>query len=334
MKILFLTRLYWPHVGGVEKQVAELSKRLLKRGHSVTILTERYNNNLKPKEKVEGVNVIRLKYPKIRFFGLIYIWLWIFIHIRLIAQSDIVHTHGVFVWYWPFCFFLLKKPAYTTFHGWEGIYPIPWKNKMIRKIDVLLARKNITISDYVEKYYGIKADEISYTAVDVPKNKVLKKDKKRLVYIGRLDEDTGLPLILKALSHLRGLSVDFCGDGPLRKACEKYGKVHGFTDPDPYLTRSFICLSPGVTSILEALAYRCLIITTYNNPLKKDYLLMTPFSKWIIVEVSPTRMADKIKYFVKNPEKAKSKIDKAHKWVQTQNWENETDKYLRLWGVK
>ncbi|KKQ93581.1 MAG: hypothetical protein UT19_C0010G0025, partial [Candidatus Woesebacteria bacterium GW2011_GWB1_39_10b] len=28
MKVLFLTRLYWPHVGGVEKHVYEIGKRL------------------------------------------------------------------------------------------------------------------------------------------------------------------------------------------------------------------------------------------------------------------------------------------------------------------
>lgn len=334
MRTLFITRHFWPRVGGVERQAGELAKRLVKRGHTVTILTERYDDGLKLKEKHEGVKIIRFNHPKVRFFGLVYIWLWILFHIKYILEADIVHTHGSFVWYWPFRFLLPSKPVYTTFHGWEGKYPIPLKNKVIRKIDAFLAWKNITIHDYVEKYYGIEADEISYTAVNLPEKAEFKKDKKRLLYVGRLDEDTGLTKILKALKQLKGFEVDFCGDGHLKEKCKKYGKVHGFTDPIPYFEKAFICLSPGVTTILEAFTYKCLVVTTYNNPLKKDYLLMTPFANWIVVEKTPKKMAEKINHFADNPEKSDKKIRKAYEWVITQNWENEVNKYLKLWEVK
>lgn len=333
MEVLFLTRLYYPHVGGVEKQVSELSKRLIKRGFSVSILTEKFNDSLKNRENVDEVEICRIKYPNIRFIGLIYIWFWMLFNIKLIRDSDIVHTHGVFIWYLPFRFIFPNKPIYTTFHGWEGIYPIPKKNILLRKIAARMVWKNITICDYVEKHYGIKADQIMYTSVDPPKRKKFRKDRKRIVYTGRLDEDTGLPLILKALSYLKGFKVDFCGEGPLRNECEKYGNVHGFTNPDPFLEKAWICLSPGHTSILEAFTHKCLIVTTYNNPVKKDYLLMTPFKKWIVVEKDPKKMAQKIKFYSDNPDKAKMMVRDAYKWVLTQNWDSATETYLKLWGV-
>lgn len=195
-------------------------------------------------------------------------------------------------------------------------------------------QKNITISDYVEKHYGIKADEIMYTAINIPNKRNFKKDYKRILYVGRLDEDTGLRKILKSLSGLKGYKIDFCGDGPLAEECNKYGKVHGFVDPRPFFEKAFICMSPGHTSILEAFSYKCYVITTYNNIVKKDYLLMTPFAKWMSVCKAPEEMTKKIKLYSNTPSLVKKKIEAAYKWVLTQNWEHYTDVYLKLWGAK
>lgn len=333
MKILFVTKYFLPHIGGVERQVEGLSRELIKKGNRVTVLTWKYDDSLRDNEKAGKINIVRFRFPQIKFIGLIYTWSWFIFHINFLEKFDIIHYHGSFIWYWPIRFLLPNKPVYVTFHGWEGIYPIPFKNKLIRKIDALLARKNIAISGYLEKWYGFKADEISYTAVDLPKQSSVKKDRKRLLYVGRLDKDTGLPLILSALSRLKGYHVDFCGDGPMRSECAKYGEVHGFTDPKPFYGKAFICLSPGITSILEAFTYKCLIATTYNNPLKKDYLLTNPFSEWIIVERSPKELARSINYYSAHPEEAKEKIEKCYRWVKTQNWNNEANRYLKLWGL-
>lgn len=318
----------------MEKQLNELSKRLIKKGFEITIITEKFNETLKDRETINGIKVVRFSYPKIKFLGLFHIWLWFLRNIYYIKQADIVHTHGVFVWYWPLRLLFPKKPIYTTFHGWEGIYPIPRKNILLRKIAAKLSLGNICVGKFIEKHYGIKAGKIIYTSVDMPRKVKLTKEKKSLVYVGRLDEDTGLQQILEALSYLKGFKVDFCGDGPLRKECERYGTIHGFVNPGPYFEKAMICLSPGHTSILEAFTYRCLVITTYNNPVKGDYLKMTPFSKWIVVRKSPREMAEKIKYYSKYPEKAKPMIEKAYNWVKTQNWDNATNFYLELWGLK
>lgn len=127
MKILFVTKYYLPRVGGVEKQVSGLSEQLIKKGHSVTVLTTKFDASLKEKEKIDGVNVLRGNFPRIKYFGLIYIWFWFIFHISLIDKFDIVHFHGDFIWYWPLRILLPKKPVYVTFHGWEGIYPVPLK---------------------------------------------------------------------------------------------------------------------------------------------------------------------------------------------------------------
>jgi len=147
MNILFLVQHKWPHVGGVEKHVYEVSKRLKESGQKVNIISEE-----------------DIKCPKIKYLGLLYIWFWFFKNINLIKKSDIVHCHDVFIWYLPFRFLFPKKPVYTTFHGWEGKYPIPFKNIFLKRLANKLSMGSIVVGKYIEKWYGIKGDIITYGA--------------------------------------------------------------------------------------------------------------------------------------------------------------------------
>ena len=93
----------------------------------------------------------------------------------------------------------------------------------------------------------------------------------KIVFIGRLEEDTGVLKFLDWLDKNGGYRVDFCGDGLLRKECEKYGKVHGFCDPKPFLKKAKICVPGGYLSFIEARQMGCKIKVFTNNILKKDY---------------------------------------------------------------
>ena len=60
MKILFLSELFHPHIGGCEIRFYELGKRLVKKGHAVDVLTVRYDPSLPKTEKIDGVTVHRI----------------------------------------------------------------------------------------------------------------------------------------------------------------------------------------------------------------------------------------------------------------------------------
>ena len=45
MNILVITRLYYPHIGGVEKHVFGRNENLVNRGFEITTVTEKYSNN-------------------------------------------------------------------------------------------------------------------------------------------------------------------------------------------------------------------------------------------------------------------------------------------------
>lgn len=42
MKVLFVSKYYFPHIGGVERYVYEASKLLINRGIDVSVITEKY----------------------------------------------------------------------------------------------------------------------------------------------------------------------------------------------------------------------------------------------------------------------------------------------------
>lgn len=334
MKLLVFTRLYWPHVGGAEKHVRGRNERLLKKGFSITTVTQKYDRSLKDKEKINEEKIVRITYPKVKLLGLLIIWYRIYKNRRLIQKADLVHIHDVFIWYLPFRLLYPKKPVYTSFHGWEGVYPVPWKNIFLRKLAAKLSTGYICGGKYIEKYYGIKVDRLFLTPFELPKNAQDKKKERSILYVGRLQEDTGLRIMFESLKLLRGYDIEFCGDGPLKNECKKYGKVHGFVDPKPYYEKAFISIGAGYNSIMEAMAYKCLVITSYNNPLKRDYLKMTPFARWIIVEKTPKKLAERIEYYTMYPEKAKKMVDSGYNWVKSQTWEKLANQYLELWGMK
>jgi len=353
MKILFLTRRFYPSIGGVEKHVLEVAKCLIKKGHKITVISElstseefrspipppRRSPFGSPSEVSPWLTIPVGKSEKLKKFK---IWWWFFKNRTLIDQSDIVHAHDVAFWYFPFRFLYPKKRFYITFHGWEGKYPIPIKNKIIRKISEKLAWGNICVGDYIKKYYGTKADFVTYGGVEIKlkikneKFKIAIKNSK-ILFIGRLEEDTGLPVYLKAIEQFKSLKdprpkIVFLGDGKLRKEAEKYGKVLGFVENiRPYILQSRFIFTSGYLAILEAMLNKKLVFAVDDNFLKKDYLEMAPFAKWIIIEKNPKKLQGKIKYYFSHPEEEKKLVNKAYNWVKGQTWEKVTNIYLKLW---
>lgn len=60
MKIMQITPYFAPHHGGVESFVRDISKEFVAMGHSVTVLTSRYSDSLPERERMDGIEVIRI----------------------------------------------------------------------------------------------------------------------------------------------------------------------------------------------------------------------------------------------------------------------------------
>jgi len=324
--VLMISKRYSPHIGGVEKHMDKVMRILRRKGYKFTVLTEKYKSNLQNNEIKNSVTVVRFSYPKIKVLGVLYIWFWLIRNLKLVRKSEIVHIHDVFVWYLPIKFILPNKKVYLTNHGWEGVYPIPLKNIFLKRISTFLSSGSISVGFFVDKYYGIKSDYITYGATKMPSE--FKRKKKKIVFIGRLDSDTGINVLLGAVKYFKGYKIEFCGDGPLRDKCAKYGKVHGFVRVERHLSEASICFCSGYLTLLEAMSNRCIPVAAFENSLKKSYYTDTPFANWIVAGDDPKKLYDDSQKLLRNSESRNF----AFKWVKNQKWETLAEAYMNIWN--
>lgn len=157
MKILIISPSFLPIVGGTEVAIYEISKRLVQRGHDVTILTPKYlkYKNSKTCEKLNAVQIYR--YP-ISSYMYRFSALTRYINIQLRALKkiieldrnenfDIFHQLHLFALGGPAVLAkkYLRKPLVTTLIGWDTYDPInpvpsflyPYLAQVMNKSDVV-----------------------------------------------------------------------------------------------------------------------------------------------------------------------------------------------------
>ncbi len=353
MKILFFTRRFYPDIGGVEKHVLEISKRLASQGHTITIITQSQNSN-ESKGLFRNIKIIRIpKYGKQN--EKLFIWKWLWKNRDLLKNADLIHCHDVFFWYFPFRFLFPQKPVFITFHGYES-YPIKKKAIIVRKISEALSVGNICIGDFIKKWYYTKPTFVSYGAVDSAKfnpstslrarvqsssirqaqDKKLDK-KESAVFLGRLHEHTGIKIYVKAYELIKKKYPKFellvVGDGKYKQIIEQKVKVIGFqNNPEKYFRDYHFAFVSGYLSILEAFAAKRLVVAVYDNPLKEDYLKLTPYAKFMIIVKQPEEIAEKIDAVLHDSKQEKKMIEGAYNFVKNQTWEKLTTTYITLWN--
>ncbi|CAN5359120.1 glycosyltransferase family 4 protein [soil metagenome] len=312
MRVLFLSHFFYPHIGGVEKHIYLLSRKLIKQGHEITVLTEKFDGKLKNIEVMDQIKIIRFNYPKQKFIGIFYIWYFILKNNYLIKDADIIHIHDVFIWYLPFRFLNFNKKVFTTIHGLEWGNPTKFSGILQKKIAVKLSNKTIGVGKFLEKYIGVKFDLIIYGATSLRQGFGWQSKKKnKIVFVGRLSKDTGILKFLDWLKLHKNLKVEFVGDGELRNECEKYGKVYGFTNPERFIKKAEYFVPGGYLACLEGMSAKCKIKVFWNDELKKDYWQMSPMNKFI----------------------EKEDVDGGFTWVKEKSWKNLANEYLRIWKL-
>lgn len=347
--ILFLTPSYYPHIGGVEKHIREISLEILKDENNVTIITTKQNEDYLEYENSEGIKIIRVKWSTNKLLNKVLSIYYFFRFFSFFASAKIIHYHDVGSFYqWGFVdFFLLKllrKKIFITFHGWEGDVPPKRIIVIKRKICEWLSDGNICIGSFIEKWYGTRADFISYGGVHCMEENFINYD--YILFIGRLEEDTGIRQYIKAWRTLcredSALKLVICGNGSLKKEIDQYidqfklknieflGVVK---DPNKFLKNARIVLTSGYLGILEAFSYKKPVVSIYDNELKKDYLEMMPRSSemmWIVKDVDgAVKAIQEILTGNKN-----QKVNNAYQFSMENTWGKVKNQYYQLWEGK
>lgn len=330
MNVVFFSPYFYPHIGGVEKHVLELAKNLKKRGHRVIVLTQGEKDK---KENVFGIEVYRLYFGKNDWFKKFRIWLKVIQHRNIIKRSDIVHCHDVFFWYFPLRLIYPKKKVFITFHGFENIPPTA-KEIFMRKLSERLSRGNIAVGDYIKKWYGTKSNFVTYGGIDKVHKKIkpFNRLNPQILLIGRLDKDIGIKSYIKILKNLANFELVVCGDGEFKNELEKYGQVKGLVpDIDKYIKKADIVFASSYLSIMQALSFRKPVFSVYENSLKKDYLLMSPLAKFIVVKRFPKSLVGEVKLIMRSDLKRIQLLKRSSDWINKQTWNKVTEKYISLW---
>jgi glycosyltransferase involved in cell wall biosynthesis len=358
MTILFFARRFYPQIGGVEKHVLEVGKRLVKKGHKVIVIAELEKNTNErnyhsPSEsatmvgEVEGIEIYRINPGENDWFKKFRIWKGLWRLGKLISDADIIHCHDVFFWYLPFRFLFIEKNVYTTFHGYEGNFIPRVKAIFMHKLAEKFSKGNICVGDFLKKWYGTKPTFVTYGAVNSPGPKKQNNvDKNLVVFLGRLEEETGIMEYLKAFKKLSrkrtGFKLEVLGDGSLMSEAKKYAKKNGLNvnfrgfvkNTGEFIERASFMFVSRYLGILESMVNKKYVLSVYNNKIMEDYLKMTPFCDYISISSNSNEIHSELENILSDEKQKNARISKAYEWVKTETWEKMVDTYLKLWSDK
>jgi glycosyltransferase involved in cell wall biosynthesis len=347
MKVVMVTQFFYPHVGGVERHVCEVSKALAGGGDELHVITWKYRSNLSEVEKREGITIHRILHSDWHRGTLRRVKGWIGMGklLTLWKGADVIHFHDyspLIEWYLPF--YAVRRKFYITFHGYEG-YPIPRLSVAMRRLAHRLSQGSICVGGFIPKYYGTPCPLITYGGVDV-KPPESAPEKEGAVFLGSLRRDMGITGYIAALAILREtygiqLPLRVVGDGPLKEnlialAKEKKVELHMLgvqSDPHPFLSGAKLALVDSYLAILEAMALKIPVFSFYDNPVKKDYLYSFPGKNEILgIHDEPEKLAADIAAYLENPANYEKRVARGYAFAADQTWSRVGDLYRKLYA--
>lgn len=343
-QVIFLCRRFLPHIGGVEFHIEQLCKELKEDNYDISIITEQDDLGEPLSEVISNVKVVRIPHS-INVESKLTIWRWTLRYLWMNRALEILHIHDVFYWILPFypILKLFNKKIFITFHGYEGNNN-PAKIQIFwHKLASLLTDGNICIGGFHEKWYRVYPSYVSFGAVEVNKSPRIKNNDgvSKVIFAGRLSDDTGIMHYLKAvkvLSRSNKVHIDIYGDGPLRNTAVNYCikfklpvSFFGFVNHADIQWGAYdVAFVSRYLAILEAFSAGIPVIAHYNVEIKKDYLLLSPFRNWIKTVHSVNEIVDAYTLLIKAPNH--KQIRSAQRWANQQTWNKLALIYQTLWN--
>lgn len=243
MKIVMLVPYFYPHTGGTEKYVKDLSIALTRAGHEVTVISTNLpaEKNAPAEEMMQGFKVIRL--PATNLFSYLPVTKKKF-DLDMLKGYDIVHCHVPSFGFLREVVEKVPQPVIVTYHcditvseKYYGI-PVPrWFVKSVEKPANVMARMLLKRADVVYNTTKTYADTspvlkhlpnvrhipigIFHDHIDEMQKKLglTEKDKnlKQILWLGRMAGNKGCDYMVKAmpmiLKQFPDTKLVICGDG-------------------------------------------------------------------------------------------------------------------------
>jgi glycosyltransferase involved in cell wall biosynthesis len=248
MNILQVSHKFMPHIGGIEMVTYEVSRRLVRMGHRVTVLTGDPTGRLPTAETIEGIDVRRLKvYPETSdvFFapGL---------YAAMMQGSwDLAHVQGFHTLFPPVAMLAALRrdlPYVLTFHSGghssglrravRGVQRAVMK-PLLRRADRLIGVSKFE-ADHFAETVGLDRSkivvlpngaEISREGLDQVRRD---PDHPLVLTIGRLEEYKGHHRAIRAFAEFKkvhpGARLRVLGSGPYKETLEALVAELGLSD--------------------------------------------------------------------------------------------------------
>lgn len=246
MKVLVVSKYFYPYMGGVESVAFYVAKNLVKRGVEITVIASCAKDQKPGIETVEGIKVIRT--PTTLQVGPTPLSFKTFSEV-LKQDFDICHLHepNPFQNLLAYKALLFKrKPVVITYHSdivphslsiriFKPFYLLFQRLFLFRRAKVIMPTSPyyIPISDILPKFK--KKLKVVPNGVDINKFKPSKtkksKKEKRILFVGRLIYYKGLDYLIGAMPVIQkkvpGTKLVIVGKGPLESEWKQLAKKLG-----------------------------------------------------------------------------------------------------------
>lgn len=376
MKIVHLAQRFFPDGGGVEYHLDQITQRMIADGHAVTVICTASDATVPRYQKKDGVHIIRIPAftGRSKTLEKIYQWWHITRLLPIVWQAHVVQVHDVFWWILPFSW-LIPGSVYMTFHGYESEYGPTTAQKRWHQLAASLTDGSLAIGGFHSEWYGVSPTVVEYGAVNkadilganhtsnfpsqcslqVPLNIRQKEDNRfHLMYIGRLEKETGVGVLLEAVQALtdsekKAITISVYGDGDCRKEFEKKAKdnqlpfiFYGFdANARSYIPLADCMYVSQYLAILESLVARKPVISYACSDFKTSVIQSTPYGLEIPIVDSAQSLTRVLQELLKNAHH--NSITRlpygvmspnVYEWADAQTWEKMCSAYYSVWSTK
>jgi len=285
MKILNITKYFYPKVGGIESRNLEVSKYMASKGYKIYTLTSKHTGSIKNFEIYKGIEIKRHKILFTKFNDPFYPGE---ISDILKLNYDLVHVdlpdpiNSIFAF---FASVIKRKPLIITYHAdiekedlkrfpanlLLNFYNFILKMVLRRAKKIFVTSKEYAKSSNILRNLKFKEEdkegklilspnfvcekELNYDKNEIEKIRKNFENKKIVLFVGRLVKYKGVEYLIKAFNEIKNPEIVLLiiGDGPLRKylenlASNKNIKFLGKVENlNPYYALCDIFVLPSIT---------------------------------------------------------------------------------------
>lgn len=247
MRVLMATPRFLPDIGGVERHVERVAKRLAQRGCSVTVLTTGLERGLPAREQTDDVDVVRVS--AFRHGRDFYAAPGIYSEITR-GEWDIVHVQSYHTFVAPLAMGGALKaniPFVLTFHGGGHSSRIRQRvrSPQLLTLRPLLARASrlVAVARFEIEHYGrlLKVPEARFALIpngaelpSAPQTDRPRAAGMRIASVGRLEKYKGHQRVIAALPHILRSRPDatlwIAGSGPYERQLRQLADRLGVAD--------------------------------------------------------------------------------------------------------